>query len=84
MKREKLRAKLDTLSRQKAVAERFNAPEERRHKSHEPELSHEKFLAHYRDAVPEGLGKMDGKERRTVYNALGTTVWAAKAKGDQI
>jgi DNA-binding YbaB/EbfC family protein len=36
--------------------------------------------------VPEGLEKMDGKEHRTVYNALGLTVWAARAKGrpDQV
>ena len=61
-----------------------NALEERRHKIHELELSREKVLARYRSMVPEGLEKIDGKEHRTVYNALGLTVWAARAKGDPI
>ncbi|CAN5174402.1 hypothetical protein BH24ACT19_BH24ACT19_05810 [soil metagenome] len=43
-----------------------------------------KVLTRYRDAAPKGLKKMDGKERHAVYNALGTTDWAARAKGDQI
>ncbi len=48
----------------------------------ELELAREKVLARYRGVVSEGLEKVDGKERRAVYNALGTTVWAVKAKGD--
>ena len=85
MEPEELRAKLDALSRQKAAAEGLNALKERRRKARELELSREKILARYRNAVPpEGLEKMDGKERRTVYNALGLTVWAARAKGDPI
>jgi len=85
MEREELRAKLDALSRQKAAAEEgLNALKERQRKARELELSREKVLARYRNAVPEGLEKMDGKERRTVYNALGLTVWAARAKGDPI
>jgi hypothetical protein len=44
----------------------------------------EKVLARYRDAGPEGLEKMEGKERCTVYNALGVTVWAARTKEDPI
>jgi hypothetical protein len=85
MEPEELRAKLDALSRQKAAAEEgLNALKERRRKACELELSREKILARYRNAVPEGLEKMDGKERRTVYNALGLTVWAARAKGDPI
>jgi hypothetical protein len=47
-------------------------------------LSREKILARYRDAAPEALEKADGKKRRAVYNALGVTVWPAKAKGDPI
>jgi len=34
--------------------------------------------------VPEALEKADGKQRRAVYNTLGVTVWAAKAKEDPI
>ncbi len=30
------------------------------------------------------LVKADGKKRRAVYNALGVTVWPAKAKGDPL
>jgi Recombinase zinc beta ribbon domain len=85
MEPEELRAKLDALTRQKAAAEEgLNALKERCRKARELELSREKILARYRNAVPEGLEKMDGKERRTVYNALGLTVWAARAKGDPI
>jgi hypothetical protein len=85
MEREELRAKLDALSRQKAAAkEGINALEERRRKVRELQLSREEILAHYRDAVPEALEKTDGKQRRAVYNTLGVTVWAAKAKEDPI
>jgi len=42
------------------------------------------LLIRYREAAPEALEKADGKKRRAVYNALGVTVWAAKAKGDPI
>jgi hypothetical protein len=34
--------------------------------------------------APEELEKADGNKRRAVYNTLGVTVWAAKAKADQI
>ena len=85
MAREELRAKLEALPRQKAAAEEgFGALKERRRKVRELELSREKVLARYRDAVPEGLEKMDGKERCAVYNALGVTVWAARAEGDPV
>jgi hypothetical protein len=30
------------------------------------------------------LEEVDGNQRRTVYNTLGVTVWAAKTKGDPI
>ncbi len=85
MEREELRAKLDTLSRQKAAAEEgIKALEERRSKVRELELSREKILAGYREVAPEELEKADGKKRRAVYNTLGVTVWAAKAKEDPI
>jgi len=85
MEREELRAKLDALSHQKAAAEEgLNALEERRRKVRELQLSREKILARYRDAVPEALEEADGKQRRAVYNTLGVTVWAAKAKEDPI
>jgi chromatin segregation and condensation protein Rec8/ScpA/Scc1 (kleisin family) len=85
MEREELRAKLDALSRQKAAAEEgLNALEERRHKVRELQMSREKILARYRDAVPEALEEAEGRQRRTVYNTLGVTVWAAKAKEDPI
>jgi chromatin segregation and condensation protein Rec8/ScpA/Scc1 (kleisin family) len=85
MEREELRAKLDALSRQKAAAEEgLNALEERRHKVRELQMSREKILARYRDAVPEALEVAEGRQRRTVYNTLGVTVWAAKAKEDPI
>jgi site-specific DNA recombinase len=85
MEREELRAKLDALSRHKAAAkEGLNELEERLRKVREIKLSREKILARYRDAVPEALEKADGKKRLAVYNALGVTVWAAKAKGDPI
>jgi site-specific DNA recombinase len=85
MEREELRAKLDTLSRQKAAAEEeLKALEERRSKVRELQLSREKILARYREAAPEELEKADGKKRRAVYNTLGVTVWAAKAKEDPI
>jgi hypothetical protein len=85
IERDELRAKLDALSRQKAAAkEGINALEERRRKVRELQLSREEILAHYRDAVPEALEEADGKQRRAVYNTLGVTVWAAKAKGDPI
>jgi hypothetical protein len=58
--------------------------EERRRKVRKLQLSREKILAHYRDAVPEALEEADGKQRRAVYNTLGVTVWAAKAKEDPI
>ena len=47
-------------------------------------LSREKILARYRDAVSEELEEADGNQRRAVYNTLGVTVWAAKAKDDPI
>jgi hypothetical protein len=85
MEREELRAKLDALSHQKAAAEEeLNALEERRRKVRELQLSREKILARYRDAVPEALEEADGKQRRAVYNTLGLTVWAAKTDGDPI
>ena len=85
MEKEELRAKLDVLSRQKAaVEERLNMLEERRRKVRELQLSREKFVARYRDAVPEALEEADGKQRRAVYNTLGVTVWAAKAQEDPI
>jgi predicted nucleic acid-binding Zn-ribbon protein len=85
MEREELRAKLDALSHQKAAAEEeLNALEERRRKVRELQLSREKILARYRDAVPEALEEADGKQRRAVYNTLGLTVWAAKTNGDPI
>lgn len=59
--------------------------EERRRKVRELRLSREKkILARYRDAVPEALEEADGKQRRTVYNTLGVTVWAARTKEDPI
>jgi len=58
--------------------------EERRRRVRELQLSREKILARYRDAVPEALEEADGKQRRAVYNTLGVTVWAAKAKEDPI
>ena len=58
--------------------------EERRRKVRKLQLSREKILAHYRDAVPEALEEADGKQRRAVYNTLGLTVWAAKTNGDPI
>ena len=73
---------LTALSRQKAAAkEALNALEERRHKVRELWMSREKILIHYRAAVPEALEEAEGKQRRTVYNILGITVWAAKTKG---
>ena len=85
MERKELRAKLDALSCQKAATEEgLNALKERRRKIRELELSREKVLASYRDAVPEGLEKVEGKKRCAVYNALGVIVWAARAKGDPI
>jgi hypothetical protein len=85
MEKEELRATLDALSRQKTAAgEGLKSLEERRHKFRELQLSREKILAHYRDIVPEALEETDGKQRRTVYNTLGVTVWAAKAKEDPI
>jgi hypothetical protein len=85
MEREELRAKLDALSRQKAAAEKgLKALEERRSKIREIEVSRERILARYREAAPGELEKADGKKRRAVYNTLGVTVWAAKAKEDPI
>jgi hypothetical protein len=85
MERDELRAKLDALRRLKAAAEEgLTALEESRRKVRELELSREKVLARYWDAVPEALEKTDGNTRRAVYNTLGVTVWAAKAKGDPI
>ena len=73
---------LTALSRQKAAAkEALNALEECRHKVRELQMSREKILIHYRAAVPEALEEAEGKQRRTVYNILGITVWAAKTKG---
>ena len=73
---------LTALSRQKAAAkEALAALEERRHKVRELQMSREKFLTHYRAAVPEALEEAEGKQRRTVYNIVGITVWAAKTKG---
>jgi hypothetical protein len=56
--------------------------EERRHKIRELQLSREKILARYREVVPGALEEADGKQRRTVYNTLGVTVWAARTKED--
>jgi DNA repair exonuclease SbcCD ATPase subunit len=85
MEREELRAKLDALSHQKAAAEEeLNTLEERRRKVRELQLSREKILARYRNAVPEALEEIAGKHRRAVYNTLGVTVWAAKTNGDPI
>jgi hypothetical protein len=85
MEREELRAKLDALLRQKAAAEEWlRALEERRSRVRELQLSREIILARYRDAAPEELEKADGNKRRAVYNTLGVTVWAAKAKEDPI
>jgi hypothetical protein len=85
MEREELWAKLDALSRQKAAAEEgLNALEERRRKIQDLQISREKILARYRDAVPDALEEADGKQRRTVYNTLGVTVWAARTKEDPI
>jgi site-specific DNA recombinase len=85
MEREELRAKLDALSRQNAAAkEALKALKERRRKVRELQMSREKILARYRDAVPEALEEAEGKQRRTVYNTLGVTAWAAKAKEDPI
>ncbi|MDQ3792763.1 MAG: hypothetical protein M3341_09040 [Actinomycetota bacterium] len=50
----------------------------------ELELSRERILARYRNAVPEALEKADGNARRAVYNTLGVTVWPAKAKEDPV
>ena len=82
MEREELQTKLDALSRQKVAAR--EALDERRRKVRELQMSREKTLARYRDAVPEALEEAEGKQRRTVYNTLGVTVWAAKTKGDPI
>jgi hypothetical protein len=85
MEREELQTKLDALSHQKAAAEEgLNSLEERRRKIRELQVSREKILARYRDAVPEALEEADGKQRRTVYNTLGVTVWAARTKEDPI
>jgi hypothetical protein len=85
MEREELRAKLDTLSRQKRAAEEgLRALEERRSRVRELEVSRETILARYREAAPEELEIADGNKRRAVYNTLGVTVWAAKAKDDPI
>ena len=85
MEREELRSKLDALSRQKAAAKQgIKALEERRSKVRELELSREKILARYREVVPEALEEAEGEQRRAVYNTLGVTVWAAKAKEDPI
>ena len=73
---------LTALSRQKAAAkEALDALEKRRHKVRELHNSREKILTHYRAAVPEALEEAEGKQRRTVYNIVGITVWAAKTKG---
>jgi hypothetical protein len=37
-----------------------------------------------RVVVPEAWEEADGKQRCTVYNTLGVTVWVAKTKGDPI
>ena len=85
METEELREKLDALSHQKVAAEdELNASEERRRKVRELQLSREKILARYRDAVPEALEEADGNARRAVYNTPGVTVWAAKTAEDPI
>ncbi|HEY6674506.1 MAG TPA: hypothetical protein VIZ59_06275 [Rubrobacteraceae bacterium] len=85
MEREELRAKLDALSRQKKAAqEGLRALEERRNRVRELQLSREKILARYIEVAPEELEKADGNKRRAVYNTLGVTVWAAKARDDPI
>jgi hypothetical protein len=58
--------------------------EKRRNRVRELQLSRETILARYRKAAPEELEKADGNKRRAVYNTLGVTVWAAKAKDDPI
>ena len=58
--------------------------EERRRKVRELRMSREKILARYREMVPEALEEADGKQRRTVYNTLGVTVWAARTREDPI
>jgi hypothetical protein len=50
----------------------------------ELELSRERVLARYWEAVPEALEQTDGNARRAVYNTLGVTVWPAKAKEDPV
>ena len=85
MEREELRSKLDALSRQKAAAKGvLEALGERRIKIRELELSREKILSQYHEAVPEALEEADGKQRRAVYNTLGVTVWAARTREDPI
>jgi site-specific DNA recombinase len=85
MEREELRSKLDALSRQKTAAEEeLEALEERRSRVRQLEVSREKILARYIEVAPEELEKADGNKRRAVYNTLGVTVWAAKAKADPI
>ena len=64
--------------------EGLEALEGRRSKVRELELSRERILARYREAAPEELEKADGEKRRAVYNTLGVTVWAAKAREDPI
>jgi hypothetical protein len=44
--------------------------EERRRTVRKLQLSREKILANYRDAVPEALEGADGKQRGAVYNTL--------------
>jgi hypothetical protein len=58
--------------------------EKRRSRVRQLEVSREKILARYIEVAPEELEKADGNKRRAVYNTLGVTVWAAKAKADPI
>jgi hypothetical protein len=58
--------------------------EERRSKVRQLEVPREKILARYIEAAPEELEKADGNKRCAVYNTLGVTVWAARAKADPI
>ena len=83
--REELWAKLDALSRQKRAAqEGLRALEGRRSRVRELQLSREKILARYSEAVPEELEKADGNKRSAVYNTLGVTIWAARTRDDPI
>ena len=69
---------------QDLVADGLMEREEGRSKVRELEVSRKKILSRYREAAPEELEMAEGKKCRAVYNTLGVTVWAAKAKDDPI